>query len=604
MGILTEAASLADFKRLQIETVMKAGSESSCESRATEMCRLASEFEARRDGTAFAAAKLLAFLCCLRLHSDDPRDPLRAFPPLPLVDHLDDRDAQFLTEIQADVNHHDLRARIRDVLWLTKRDGVAAESAVDDYVQAAKLLSTERHLIEASDRLERALRLALSARKKNLISDIVHTAWELFALELEEASFAHIRLAELLLEARTDDLPRLAAELERIGSKAKQSKNFLLERRSLELCNTCFTKLNDTVKANAALMERVESFVAEADAYAGQSVIGLGAPVSLMQQAVKAIEKIPGARTRREELLAKLATLQAASMSQMVVSKQEVDLAEMAKCAREVVDDSDPVRSIYNLARFPMCPRKASLQEQVRQTNDRYIAQFLFATTMVNSAGRTTARVPTATPGQPEDSPSFVAQMHGCARQGRVVIALGFIEPARQHIDFLHRIRPEHLAQFVWDNPLIPSGREQLFLHGLMAGIRGDYVAASHILIPQIEHLIRELLTKRGVRTFNFDAEGIQDDHDLNTLLYNPELVAAIGDDLCFDLQGLLVNRFGSNLRNEIAHGLRSDDASCGPDVIYCWWLTLHLLSRVLVPAQAQPTPVPPDETAASATDG
>jgi hypothetical protein len=44
-----------------------------------------------------------------------------------------------------------------------------------------------------------------------------------------------------------------------------------------------------------------------------------------------------------------------------------------------------------------------------------------------------------------------------------------------------------------------------------------------------------------------------------------------------FDLQGLLVERHGMNLRNRMAHGLMTDGEFTTPTVLYLWWLVLRI---------------------------
>jgi Domain of unknown function (DUF4209) len=77
--------------------------------------------------------------------------------------------------------------------------------------------------------------------------------------------------------------------------------------------------------------------------------------------------------------------------------------------------------------------------------------------------------------------------------------------------------------------------------------------------------------------------QGIQDERSLNVILQEQplrdEMVALIGEDTTFDLEGLLVERLGSNLRNEVAHELLDVDRF-GPGLVsYFWWLTLKLCS-------------------------
>ena len=48
------------------------------------------------------------------------------------------------------------------------------------------------------------------------------------------------------------------------------------------------------------------------------------------------------------------------------------------------------------------------------------------------------------------------------------------------------------------------------------------------------------------------------------------------GEDFVFDIRGLLVERFGSNLRNNMAHGLIDHDDFYSSSGCYLWWLALR----------------------------
>ena len=79
------------------------------------------------------------------------------------------------------------------------------------------------------------------------------------------------------------------------------------------------------------------------------------------------------------------------------------------------------------------------------------------------------------------------------------------------------------------------------------------------------------------MRVTGLDSQGVQDEHLLRSLLERPELIEILGEDAVFDLQGLLNERLGSNLRNLIAHGLMDTPSFFTNRVIYLWWLVLHL---------------------------
>jgi hypothetical protein len=136
------------------------------------------------------------------------------------------------------------------------------------------------------------------------------------------------------------------------------------------------------------------------------------------------------------------------------------------------------------------------------------------------------------------------------------------------------------------NNPFVPPGREIIYARGLLAGLQGDFLEALHLLIPQIENSLRYLLNRQGVVTSGLDAEGIQEEYDLNVLLGMHELEQILGEDLVFDLQGTLISRFGSNFRNLMAHGLLEQQAFYSHPAIYIWWLLLRICCLPHIVAQ------------------
>ncbi len=103
------------------------------------------------------------------------------------------------------------------------------------------------------------------------------------------------------------------------------------------------------------------------------------------------------------------------------------------------------------------------------------------------------------------------------------------------------------------------------------------------MLIPQIENSMRYILRRKGVITSGIDSSGIQDEHSLNETLFTTELNEVFGDDIIFDLQGLLVERFGVNLRNRMAHGLMDHTSFFSIHASYMWAITLRLCCWPLI---------------------
>lgn len=115
------------------------------------------------------------------------------------------------------------------------------------------------------------------------------------------------------------------------------------------------------------------------------------------------------------------------------------------------------------------------------------------------------------------------------------------------------------------------------YKHGLIRGLKGDWTSSMYILVPLIENSLRCLMEANGYNMIKIDADGIQQEKDLNSFIYNEELREIIGEDLQFQLQLILCDKTCYNLRNILAHGLATDalaGSTIGP---YVWAFTLNL---------------------------
>ena len=153
-----------------------------------------------------------------------------------------------------------------------------------------------------------------------------------------------------------------------------------------------------------------------------------------------------------------------------------------------------------------------------------------------------------------------------------------YIWPAQEVLLLEHRLREVDFINLAKQSPIVPIGRERLFGKALFAGYDGDFVTALHILVPQIEHLVRYHLKQAGVQTTNLDINGIENETGLSALMDIPQAEEIFGEDLSFEIKALFCDSFGPNLRNELAHGLLYDRDFYSLEAIYAWWFGLKLV--------------------------
>jgi len=100
---------------------------------------------------------------------------------------------------------------------------------------------------------------------------------------------------------------------------------------------------------------------------------------------------------------------------------------------------------------------------------------------------------------------------------------------------------------------------------------------STHLLVPELEDSLRHLLRRRGGLASKIKTDGVQRERMLPDLLEEANLVGLLPGDIVFDLESLLVEQGGPNLRHQSAHGMLSIGEYYSHSAVYLWWLVLHM---------------------------
>ena len=85
------------------------------------------------------------------------------------------------------------------------------------------------------------------------------------------------------------------------------------------------------------------------------------------------------------------------------------------------------------------------------------------------------------------------------------LLALFCIESARRQIAEEHDVQFDDMLGIVVNSPFVPTDRAKLVSQGLLSGWAGDFVVATHLLVPQVENSLRHALRVRGYRVSNLN---------------------------------------------------------------------------------------------------
>ena len=115
----------------------------------------------------------------------------------------------------------------------------------------------------------------------------------------------------------------------------------------------------------------------------------------------------------------------------------------------------------------------------------------------------------------------------------------------------------ESLVQHLSSSGIIDDEKMEIIKHGLRTFEDKEYVASIHILVFQIEGILRDLLGKLGLPTFSYRNNEMRE-RVLSDILATLSQVEGMDKDFLKFIEIYLCDIRGDNFRNDIAHGLLS----------------------------------------------
>jgi hypothetical protein len=539
--------------------------------------------------------RLLAVVAYFWPSYDDPAQPYRpaqinyqtgkrSLVPEDLV--KPDLDA--LAGILGEIKDPEFRARVADVLWVSRKDYKAAQRAVEAYIESSQALEGGEFWSPFAERLQRARQVGAQLGRLKAFHQKAIQAIEdaVTRHEATENGLLCARLMHMLLADSVGDAKRYAVLAENLAKKMEAIPNWHFAREYWQLWGGWSAK-GGKEETRAAQLKIANTYVKLAEGFTTAAQPSFLGASHWMAKAVHALREAKADPAEVEKAHQRLLEFQKRGMSEMRTiqiplesgSELESNLEKSAGEAAEHVKGHCFEDAILRLAFVAAPIRPDELKKRIEDPHSGGVFTQLSGSSTVRSGGQISDTKPPLASDDPEErAEAVLKEMYSQARTVDWPLHVRVqIEPARQQIVAEHPARRVDLLFLVQDNPFVPPGREGLFLRGLHAGLHGDVVLALHLQLPQIENSVREIFTARGVITSKLESDDSQDEHDLGWMLTHPEMAKIFGEGMAFDLRGLLVERFGLNLRNDIAHGLLAESQMISEGAIYAWWLTLRL---------------------------
>ena len=539
---------------------------------------------------------LLSAACSMMLRPASVNEPFKPLFVLEgqrsiLADDFLATELAFLSEIIDEVDDPWLRARLADIVWLRSepRDFRVALVAIDAYCLIP--LDLESWIRGGEHCWPRAISLTklLKTGAGDRLNGIEDKAFAALKNAVNADGFLALWLAEMLA---TNGLGRshgldIASKLKQVANEFRDASDPLRARGYFKGASDWYRLAKDDETSADMLVELAESFASEAlSKTASDAPINILA-TSLYEDSIQAYRQIPRAlrmARRVDERIAELRALLKSSGTQAIgefslVETTGVNIDDVVHHSRSAVTGKNLMDGLRAFACLDGGAKVGTLRKQVLEGFDTYVMSRLFGSTLFSSDGRVVAKRPAF--GTGDGSRDEQAILAGMIRDHEISISLvvqGCVLPALDILRCEHRVRERDFIELASCSPIVPPDRRILIGKALFAGYDHDFLVALHLLVPQIEHLVRYHLQRAGAITAKLDADGIETEVGLSSLMDLPEVSKVFGENLAFELRAVFSDACGPNLRNQVAHGLLNDNECHSIYTVYAWWLTLRLV--------------------------
>ncbi|SDK52980.1 protein of unknown function [Methylophilus rhizosphaerae] len=496
-----------------------------------------------------------------------------------------------------DVKHPVLKARYSDLIWEVgkyfnkqikhknePKRTVSKEvctRAVNAYVE-----SVEKNLFEheftAWDRLERSLALSISVKDGDLIQVVRKAILNFTQTRIKSGEkWMWSRFDKLMWENSialqiNDDEKKLVIEvLEntlRVTSDSSNKGNFDPHFSTLaaDRLQRWYTQTGQKDEAKNAIVLSCKAF--ESAAELANATLAIAWLQDLIPRYKEAglLDDV----ARIEQLIYKRFKEPDNGMATFETSI-EVSHTEMDEYVQNFLTDSK--ENSLELLAIHFMLRKNDLKDFVHKSAKEAPLSALIGISLINQDGLTVATI-----GSIEDD------LEGrLIHQATTSINLNnlWLDQVLKRVLSHHNLNAESLTEYFEHSPLFPKEKLSLIKAGIVAWFEKDYLTCIHILVPQVEAALREVLRCLGGSTIKparevngFKFIGLGD------VLHHPLIEQKIHSDILFHFKALYIDARGINLRNELAHGLiRAEllDSNTANHVIHSLILLRCLIKKV-----------------------
>lgn len=477
----------------------------------------------------------------------------------PDIRHLDEDIFTYWKQRLEETKHPRIKARYADLIWDLmkaatgrKPDHRIALSAINLYIEDLQYpVESMCHVFQ----LERALNLAIFLKKHDKIEDIVN---QMFSLHKRTSDPNKMGLCWIPLVILYEVRKRATLSEEQEREIINRMEGFLAQWAEIDSGNFNHSYARDAGRELAQIYRsRREPTEAQ------RIVMTLGGAIECFVRSASPLigrtwlEKLHqdylevGLRSEADRVLGKMRELgvKAAEEMKPITSTIEIPTEEVNAHIDSLLEGG--IDDCWNNVSACYILNGTDVWNQVRETQE--LAP-LFSRIKISIGGE----LPRVQVGgvQDDEEGRFFLQA-----SMQISIKSPFLSKVIKQMFESYALTAEDFVERLYCSPIFDAGRKDILTCGVERYQSGDFVSAIHILVPQIEHLLRTLLGSFGGTT-SVRKEGVFREKDLGQVLSDPVMQHCFQtqgiEDIRRYFQALLTEQRGWNMRNQVCHGLPS----------------------------------------------
>jgi hypothetical protein len=476
----------------------------------------------------------------------------------PDIAWIDEAVLKYWARRKTEVRHPLLRTRYADLVWdLSKPAGnprppiEAAQIAVDGYMAASRLADAG-NLIPATERLQRALKIAIGTRDTSRAEQVRDAMAELAARVNETWGWVTLfdtfeEQTKIKLTAAQQDavVAALEAHMTDVAGKPEGVEPLTAFPVAAQLVRH-YQRLDRQAEADRVVRtcgQAVERRAARADHTLGYYWLDQVYRYYRINGLDEDAERVQIEARRRGELARHEAT--------ETVEEVEPPPEQVEQFLNDVTDGGmeNAIRTIVG----QFLPNPDEIRELLNKLRQEYPLETMWPITKM-SEGQMVAHI------GPVDSDPDGALIKGVADHIRGNKQL--LKKAFDRLRSRYSMTADPLMEFIYRSPLFTERFRSVIRQGVEAYFAGDHLKAISLLVPQIENALRFMLPLVG-QPQNKPKRGAQPgmtEKTLTDIMVDPVVKGVIGEAAHTYLVSFLADARGFNIRNRMCHGLMVEE--------------------------------------------